>query len=516
MRLSVRNSVITIFVITVINCLHAQVKNSPAAFELYQSKKLWHNTNNAAGSLIDNPFNYSVLSAGYNFYSGDFHRPQQGDNGSEAYVKSEGALKLKGFYAWGAFSYTHENLDGAAFNASLIDPYRGMPYIVADTNKSEWLKQHYDLRFRISSIPSGKFTYGLGGIYKASIGAKQRDVRTQNLFYYFNLQPGITYSLNKKNYLGLNGEYYGIKEEANNSNVNTYIDQQYYELYGLGTAVQGIGSGRTTNYIGSAFGGNFQYNFIGNKINMLAEAGYTSKTEDVEISFSVPKKDASVKDKLINAKILLTAGTKDFTHFFTAQFLDRKIDGIQNVTKFDNSINQRKWVIISSDVRSKYNTMTAIVKYDLVKERSDEYSWKSGLGAKYESIDDKYLIPASYKKATNVTINVYGKKNVFISENLVKRLLIGLDLSYNQNLSGEYKYTGQHKDYPVVNDLENADLQYLMANYQSAEVSAVYSQKLNNTNKANLFFKLNFKYVNTTDFSFNNRYYGQVSIGSNF
>ena len=33
------------------------------------------------------------------------------------------------------------------------------------------------------------------------------------------------------------------------SNVNSYVDQDYYILYGLGTAIKGIGSGVTSNYI---------------------------------------------------------------------------------------------------------------------------------------------------------------------------------------------------------------------------------------------------------------------------
>lgn len=516
MKLSIRNSVLIILLIAFTNYLPAQeYNNSPAALELWQSKRLWHQSANASGSLIDNPHQYSILNSGYLFYGGDFHRPQEGASGSEVYVKAEGTHILKNLYTWGRFSYTQEDISGAGFNTSVIDPYRGMPYIVADTNLSQWLKQHYDLRFKVATARKKNLSFGLEGIYNASIGAKQRDVRTKNQLFLLSLKPGVTYSINNSHHLGINGEYFSIKEESRNSNVNVYIDQQYYELYGLGTAVESIGSGRTTNYTGQNFGGGVQYHYNG-AINLMAEGTYATKTENVEVSFSTPKPDAMVKDTRIEGKVTMFTTKNELTHYMTGSFSNQAIDGTQHVTSFDNAIDQRKWVIISSSVRSKYKTTIINTQYDLIKEQSGEYSWKAGLGAYYASINDTYLLPNSYKRANNITLNVHGKKNFFLSNALSERLLVGINLQYNHNLSGEYKYSGQNPDYPIVKDLEEPDLEYLMSNYQAAEISATYSRKLASDKSTNLYIGMNFRYINTGDFNYTNRYFGQIKIGSNF
>ena len=79
------------------------------------------------------------------------------------------------------------------------------------------------------------------------------------------------------------------------SNVNSYVDQDYYILYGLGTAIKGIGSGVTSNYIGDRFGGALQYNFSMPSFNLLLEGSYDVKAETVQQSYTTPKKIAGVK-----------------------------------------------------------------------------------------------------------------------------------------------------------------------------------------------------------------------------
>lgn len=516
MRLSIRNSALIILLVAFIHGLPAQQnQHSPAAFELWQAKRLWHQSTNASGSLIDNPYQYSLLNAGYLFYGGDFHRPQEGKSGSELSVHTEGVQLLKRLYTWGSFNYTQEDIAEAGYNTSLINPYRGMPYIVADTNLSQWLKQHYDLRFKVATVQSSNFSFGLEGIYNASIGAKQRDVRTKNQLYLLQLKPGMTYSINKSHHIGLSADFFSLKEESRNSNVNTYIDQKYYELYGLGTAVESIGSGRTTNYTGYNFGGGIQYNYKGD-INLMVEGTYDNKKEDVQVSFSTPKPDAMVDDTRIRGKITLFTTKSDLTHYFSGSFSNRLIDGTQHLTQFNNAIDQRKWVIVSSSIRSKYKTTNINTQYDLIKERSDEYSWKAGLGVSYTSVNDAYLLPHSYKKAKNLLFNIHGKKNFFLSNLLSERLLIGMTLEYKHNLSGAYLYSGQNPDYPSVKDLEKPDLEYLISDYQAAEFAATYSRKLNAEKKTNLYLELNFRYINTSDFNYNNRYFGQIKFGAHF
>ena len=79
--------------------------------------------------------------------------------------------------------------------------------------------------------------FGIEGTYQASLAAKQRDPRVDTRFYNLELKPGVTYAINPRHRVGANFIYASIKEDSRMSNSDSYTDQDYYELYGLGVAV---------------------------------------------------------------------------------------------------------------------------------------------------------------------------------------------------------------------------------------------------------------------------------------
>lgn len=114
-----------------------------------------------------------------------------------------------------------------------------MPYYVADQHLSKWRNQYYDLKFRAATPLLGNhWALGLEGNYVATLAAKQRDPRVDTRFYTLGLTPGITYKLNNSHKFGASFKYSSIKEDSRMSNVNSYVDQDYYILYGLGTAIK--------------------------------------------------------------------------------------------------------------------------------------------------------------------------------------------------------------------------------------------------------------------------------------
>ena len=212
---------------------------SPAAMEQLKMQRLWLNSQNAAGMVFDDATNFSNLHVDYNQENGNFHRPQEGEKTTGIGVSSEGFMKMKNALVWGAFSFMQRNLTDAGYNASITDPFRGMPYYIIDEHLSNWRNQHYDLRFRASTpLINNRWAFGLEGIYQASLAAKQRDPRVDTRFYTLKVVPGVTYQMNGHNRLGLSLRYESIKEDSRMENENSDIDQNYYILYGLGTAVK--------------------------------------------------------------------------------------------------------------------------------------------------------------------------------------------------------------------------------------------------------------------------------------
>src|SRR5574344_2751829 len=128
---------------------------TPAGLERIKLTDLWQQSSNAAGLAFEPIHKYSYVDVLYQYYDGQFHRPQQGKDGNSLHFSSEGNLLLNKTRVWGFFSYRRDNLKGTVFNSSILDPYRGMPYYVADTVSSDWKNQHYQLGFKVAQ-PLGK------------------------------------------------------------------------------------------------------------------------------------------------------------------------------------------------------------------------------------------------------------------------------------------------------------------------------------------------------------------------
>lgn len=490
---------------------------TPAKLETQEQNSFWKKSKNAAGLQLDQPFEYSQLSVGVESYGGNFHRPQQGRSGNRQLVKTEGNLFVGNYYVSGAFSYTRDNIKGANYNASIIDPFRGMPYILADLNPSDWNNQHYDMQFKIATPKfNEQWAFGLAGNYKTSSGAKQRDIRAENYYYAIALTPGVVYSPAKQHNFGLNLNYSNVKEESDISKANSELDQFYYELLGLGTAVRNSGLlSRENNYESDLRGAGFQYHFTG-KVKVFLSADYSEEAEDLEVSFSAPREAGSVLRKIWDTRLSFSTTGKKFAHQVDLNYYNRGIDGIQYVTLRDNSAEQLGWQTLFKSVRSTFSTQKAGFQYHLQANRGDEYSWKVNAGVNYERLNDAYILPNSVKQIENLSVNIGGKKNFALSVKKSQRLLIGAEFGYQDNLSGRYQYNGANPAYPTVTGLEQNDFNYLSAKYYSLTVPVVYSQKIKEDSKNTLFIKATGQYLSTNSFDYKERYFTSLSAGVNF
>lgn len=497
---------------------YAQDENqSPAAIEKMKLNWIWNKTTNAAGLKLDNSRTYTSLDGGYEMTSGNFHRVMNGEKNNSLILNTEGGVNVNNFYFWGKFNYSRDAIKDAKFNSSIIDPYRGMPYFVADENSSDWNNQHYDLQFKVNFPEiNEKLALGLNGEYYASIGAKQRDIRTENYYMQLILRPGLIYSINNQNHIGFNLEYYSLREESQMHNVNTYIDQTYYVLHGLGTATIGVGSGRSTNYVGNNFGGGIQYNYSG-LINLMLSSNYSVKVEDAEITFTNPRPDGSVTEKVWHSKAMLSSTTeRNNSHYLELEYMQKNRDGIEYITKYDDTEDFDGYLTLFKSIRSTYANKNIKVGYTWTKNKNNEYKWLVGGKFNYSKFDDEYILPESVRNGENISGEIIGKRNFTLSDKLSKNLIIGASFLYNKNLNGEYTYGGAFKDYPIHSELIMVDNNYHNSDYYTGTLSGVYSQRIKEENPINLFVKANLLYTKTNSYNFNDRKTVLVSIGCTF
>lgn len=489
---------------------------TPASLEKVKLENMWQNTGNAAGLATEVFHQYSLVDFGFRYQGGNYRRPQQPADNRVLSFATEGNLRIGKTRAWGFFDYRRDNRHGVLYNASIIDPYRGMPYYSADENASTWENQHYRLGFKVAQ-PIGKFAIGLEGWYLATLAAKQRDIRTENNQMQLILKPAVVYNFGKGHTVGANFQYFALKEDAAMTNLNHIVDQTYYDLYGLGVAQKKVGSGRSLNYRGNNVGGALQYGLTGHTLRLVAEGGYDYKVEDLDVTRSNPNRDGSVRDHIWRASLQLQKKFKGYTASLTADYKNRKIDGVQYITKYNNEdINHPSWQIHYGAVRSTYKTNHVGLDARLLKNDGLEYRWMGHFSAGYDTEKDCYLMPSAEMRHKNLNLALGGKYNIALSDKLSKRLLLGAEVGLKRGLSGRYLYGCSHPDYPTVTALAAGDMSYFTADHTALQAEATYSQKVKADIKAEAYAKASFTYLKASDSPFSHRSLFEVSVGCNF
>ena len=192
-------------------------------------------------------------------------------------------------------------------------------------------------------------------------------------------------------------------------------------------------------------------------------------------------------------------------------------DPFEKVLDFTEEGNLLRAVVLFGLVAlSLGGTQTASLNYALSRNRGNEYSWKAELNVNYTKQDDEYLMPNSVQNAENLSLGLGGKKNFVLGNSLNRRLLIDVHVAYNNNLGGEYVYGGSHADYPTVTELQQGLTNYYTCDYYRIGGSITYSQQVRENRRMNLFAKVVFDRVNTSDYDYDGRTHLSISLGCNF
>ena len=203
-------------------CTSAQRINTEASVERLKSESLQFSySDNASGIQLDQMDYYSQVGLGYDIEKGSFKRAQEGEHntGYRFFTDGGGTMKaLKGAFIWGSFEYSRDQLRDAEYNASLIDPLRGTPFFIADTYKSKWINQLYDMTVKAAAPKLwDRLIFGIEATYQNGQGAKQHDPRPLVSLSKFEIKPGVTVTLGK-HAIGANYQYYSRREDGTASN----------------------------------------------------------------------------------------------------------------------------------------------------------------------------------------------------------------------------------------------------------------------------------------------------------
>ncbi len=477
----------------------AQIEGSTQqSIERTKMESLWFSsTTNAAGAQLDKIGYFSQLGINYNHTDGDFQRTQLGTNNNGYGFSTDGGGtfdNLKGTFLWGYFNYSHDKIQGARYNASLIDPLRGMPFYLADTNVSNWIHQNYELGMKAATpIIGNHWIFGAGLDYQNMQGAKQIDPRPNVQMSKVVISPSVVFTAGK-HAVGASYTYSSRREDGTATNSISLMTQPVWEVVAPGfynTAEIGSGSfSGLRAYNANAMGGGVQYSFTGEKIKVLLSGDYLFTVEDVNNNYTAPKIIGTTKENLWEAKAKMQWDiTSDHALFAAVEYYDRSIDGIEYIQVWDNTYEVSQWVVISKNIRSNFSTQLTTAKVDYMQKKGNSYGWWAGVEAQWEKLSDIYYLPLSTQNVENFYITANLKKNFIFGKNAI---LIGANAGLKQNQSGELTYSGNYKDSDIFQNMVLRDFYYLQEN------AAMWGAELSYTRgglfKSNSAFFLNLKY----------------------
>lgn len=485
-----------------------------ANIELTKSKSLWFNTNNAAGLTVIPLEDFNEVSMGYGINNGNFRMSQSGKDENTLKFNTNGALNLGGIMLWGNFTYDNNTTKESRFNTNLFDPFRDMPYYVADTISSKWKRQSYDLNLKAASPILWNFLgFGCEVDYTSKTAAKQNDPRATNYYYSISVRPGFLFKVNDNHYFGLNGVYENLSERARTENSNAQQNQQVFIMRGLGNYSPGvIGSGGLGSfyYKGNKIGGAFQYNYNG-AFNALLDVKYHYKVEDVFQSPSKPQRMGTTKQNVFEGNLQLMFDG-DYTNKLTLGYFDKSTDGIEYIQVIDESLEVQQWVTLAKYIRSNYSLQVASLKYDFFAGSDRGYSWRAGVNGEYSNQKDEYFLPNSILTAENIFANVFAKKNFNLGSK--STLLFGLNAGYSKNLNGEYIYGGVNPESVLVTNMFKNDIAFLTSDYLrfggELNVAFVVAKKMS------MFVSAQCQYLKPSSEEFSNRMNTSFSVGLTF
>jgi len=457
--------------------------------ELYKISNLWINSLNSAGLNISETLSYTEASGGYTYTKGNFRRQQEGSRNNGFLFNAEGATLLKGAYLWGKFSIETEKKRNSRFNASIIDPFRGMPYIIADNRSSDWRIQYYNLETRISTPQLFEKIYaGLGINYNVSTGAKQLDPRPKNRYYSLELTPSVVWPINNQHNIGGTFYFKNMHEISEIEFKNVYQDATFYYLEGLGAFTQTTGTGRNRDYRGNSFGGELEYSIQSEKIDFLLSGGYIYDYENViDGTNMLINTSRAVRDNYSGNMAILFKGNKS-RHKLFADASYQNINGIFYDKVKDPDDPTVGQIILNKKTRSKYRTSQFNLGYDYFRLNNTGYTLNTGANIRYTVQKDEYLLPqpdvaSSTQDIHRYDFNIHGKYNINKNLPFNGNLLIGASATYSLAQDCELNYGGANEDHLVIRELLNQDFLFLSENYWKLSFEAQYSLPLKISNK---------------------------------
>lgn len=260
-------------------CLSAGAQDRTLEYD----SALWLRSRNATGLGVQDFNPYGTTRLGADIESGSYHRAQQAQSIVNYGGSSEGYVSLPKLRLYGSFDYKEQLKKNLAW-CDNIDPYEGNPYIAGQSIPGDYNKQSSDFSVGLSSLRiANPFWAGVAMDYSVAEFSRQNDPRSRAQLASWSLRPGISFDLGGGHVVGVNAEWKHRKEKLLKlvSKSETLDKFKYYDFKSLADYIVVNPAYFSRRYISDSYGGSLQYSYNAERVQILAEAGYLRRGDDI-------------------------------------------------------------------------------------------------------------------------------------------------------------------------------------------------------------------------------------------
>ncbi|TJY65776.1 hypothetical protein FAZ19_11700 [Sphingobacterium alkalisoli] len=488
--------------------------------EKFKQQEVLLNSDNAAFLQQTKFSNIGNTSLKYDLTKGDFKHPLMAREQQYVGFSSERYQQLKDWKFYGKFNLDVGNEKEVAYTTQL-NPLRINPYTVVDSLGGNWNKQRYALQAKIASpLVNDRIGFGLGLQYNVSTGARQRDPRPENTNNYLELTPSLTYVLDPKSTLGINGNYSYFVEDLAVSNINTQTVHNMYKLIGLGEYVGSSplfisSSPITRKYTGNKFGGNLQYLYQSENIKLLVDGFLNTYSEHATDGVISPQQAGKHQYLQYGTHIVSNIIRESALHTFRINWDQKDVDNTEYHQYQDPTT--REYITLFSDVFNTNLVTEASIGYQMGSLKNNILRWQTGISVTYDGLDNRYASNQSQQTVDRLTYRADFKR-YFVSEN-ASGINVQVGFIYSDAVNADFAY--DEKSYStnfIAHHILYPANQFLSINYWGADAALQYNFKRAENRNNQFYVRLSGNYLQPTsnETYFNkdmSRIQGQLSIG---
>lgn len=450
----------------------------PSYAILLPYQTIWTNSGNAAGLTKDSILIFGSTSLRYQQINGNYKLAQQAQRNQQLNFETERYLPLGKSLFYGRFSYTQQ-WEKRIKLSDVLDPYRGTPYLWADSIGGNWKKQLYTLELKASSpaLLNKKIHLGLSADLNVATGARQNDPRPMSTNNQIKVSPALLWNIASKHTLGLNGIYERYREDISMETKNANVNHRIYRFLGMGQMElpTTFVTSASRVYEGQWLGANIQYHLKAKNIDWLNNLGYKSGDEEVAEGSSIPRKSGTWKQTSYSFASQINLKNEKYQHRFSIDLRRLQDTGVE-FHEIYNATTKTWQTILEADFYIA-NTDHAQFTYTFIKKKSAlDFSWLTEGGVNYLAVDKNYVIPVSIQEISNAEVWLRGLKNLTLGTN---SLHIGARLSYSKNLSQSLHFIPITADRTLITrEVLYPDHGYLSTDFFTASANLQYNFKL--------------------------------------